>query len=98
MNSDEILKALANPLRREILGWLRDPAGSFGSQTLPFELGVCGGKIYERCGQSASTVSAHMAVLQRAGLVTSVKVGQWVFYKRDEGVIAAFTAELAARL
>jgi ArsR family transcriptional regulator len=39
---------------------------------------------------SQSTVSAHLATLQRAGLVTSQRVGQWIYYKRDEETIKAF--------
>jgi DNA-binding transcriptional ArsR family regulator len=35
-----------------------------------------------------------MAALQRAGLVTSRRVGPWTYYKRDEDGIA----ELARRL
>ncbi|RVP95951.1 ArsR/SmtB family transcription factor, partial [Sinorhizobium meliloti] len=39
---------------------------------------------------SQSTVSSHLAVLQRAGLVTTRRVGQWVFYRRNEETITAF--------
>lgn len=98
LDCDEILKALANPLRREILVWLREPQLHFASQSHPLELGVCCGLIYERSGLSPSTASAHLAVLQKAGLVTSYKLGQWVFYKRNEPLIAAFTAQLSAQL
>jgi len=98
MNSDEILKALANPLRRDILRWLKTPAQEFAEQSHPLEWGVCVGRICERAGLSQSTVSAHLAVLQRAGLVTSHKVGQWIFIKRNEPVIAAFVAQLAGDL
>jgi ArsR family transcriptional regulator len=87
---DAIHKALANPVRREILCWLKDPEKHFGSQELPLSHGVCAGRIDMRCGLSQSTVSAHLAVLQRAGLVTSKRVGQWVFFKRNEAVIQAF--------
>lgn len=52
-------------------------------------MGVCAGQ-FERCGLSQSTVSSHLAVLQRAGLVTTRRVGQWVFYRRNEETIAAF--------
>ncbi len=98
LDCDEILKALANPLRREILAWLREPQLHFASQSHPLELGVCCGLIYERSGLSPSTASAHLAVLQKAGLVTSYKLGQWVFYKRNEALISAFTARLSAQL
>ncbi|SIO52702.1 transcriptional regulator, ArsR family [Paraburkholderia phenazinium] len=87
---DAIHKALANPIRREILARLRDPQAHFADQELPLDHGVCAGKIDASCGLSQSTVSAHLAALQRAGLVTSKRVGQWVFFKRNEPVIQAF--------
>ncbi|MGF6723325.1 DNA-binding transcriptional ArsR family regulator [Paraburkholderia sp. GAS41] len=87
---DAIHKALANPIRREILAKLRDPQAHFGDQELTLGHGVCAGKIDACCGLSQSTVSAHLAALQRAGLVTSKRVGQWVFFKRNEPVIQAF--------
>lgn len=96
--TDEIMKALASPARREILGWLKNPAGQFSEQHYSFDLGVCAGKIYEKSALSQSTVSAHLASLQRAGLVSTRKVGQWIFYSRNEAVIAAFLAQLQQEL
>ena len=90
MQIDAIHKALANPVRREILQWLRDPQTHFGHQQHGLDMGVCAGLIDERTGLSQSTVSAHLATLQRAGLITSRRVGQWIFYKRDEETIQAF--------
>lgn len=90
MNIDAIHKALANPVRREILHWLKDPHEHFAHQEHPLDIGVCAGLIDERTGLSQSTVSAHLATLQRAGLVSSRRVGQWIFYKRDEETIKAF--------
>lgn len=89
-DTDEILKALAHPKRIEILAWLKDPEVHFADQEHPLEFGVCAGQIEKRCDLSQSTVSAHLATLQRAGLVTTRKVGQWVFFKRDGDKIAAF--------
>jgi DNA-binding transcriptional ArsR family regulator len=91
---DAIHKALANPMRREILAKLRDPQAHFGDQELPLDHGVCAGKIDAHCGLSQSTVSAHLAALQRAGLITSKRVGQWVFFRRNEAVIQAFLAHM----
>jgi ArsR family transcriptional regulator len=51
-----------------------------------------------RCGLSQSTVSAHLAAMQRAGLVTSKRVGQWVFFRRNETVIQAFLKHMNADL
>jgi ArsR family transcriptional regulator len=90
LDTDEILKALAHPKRLEILAWLKEPQTHFSGQEHPLEFGVCAGQIERRCDLSQSTVSAHLANLQRAGLVTTRKIGQWVFFKRDEDKIAAF--------
>lgn len=98
MDIDEIIKALSNPARREILARLKNPEEHFPEQLLPYENGVCAGKIFDRTPLSHSTVSAHLACLQRAGLVTSTKIGQWIFYKRNEPVIEAFQAYLRESL
>jgi ArsR family transcriptional regulator len=98
MSIDELIKAIANPVRRDILNWLREPARHFIQQDHPLEIGVCAGLIDEKTGLSQSTVSAHLAILQRAGLVTTKRVGQWVFYKRNEDAIQAFVAQLGREL
>lgn len=97
LDLDEIIKALAHPVRREILQWLKEPEKHFADQEHPLELGVCAGK-FERCGLSQSSVSAHLATLQRANLVTSRKVGQWSFFKRNEEVIQAFLKDFSTQL
>ena len=90
MQIDAIHKALANPVRRDILNWLKEPRAYFAEQEHSLDLGVCAGLIDARTGLSQSTVSAHLATLQRAGLISSRRVGQWIFYKRDEETIKAF--------
>ena len=97
MDKDEILKALAHPTRLEILNWLKEPEKHFTTQEHPLEIGVCAGQ-FERCGLSQSTVSAHLGTLHRADLVTTKKLGQWVFYKRNEAVIAEFLESLHKEL
>lgn len=94
MDIDAIHKALANPVRRQILQWLKDPDQHFLEQELPLDMGVCAGLIDRRLGLSQSTVSAHLATLQKAGLVSTKKVGQWSFFKRDEAAIQAFLEQL----
>jgi ArsR family transcriptional regulator len=49
-------------------------------------------------GLSQSTISAHLATLQRAGLLTSKRLGQWVYYQRNETVIDEFTAHIKQAL
>jgi DNA-binding transcriptional ArsR family regulator len=94
MDTDAIHKALANPARRQILAWLKEPDRYFAAQVHPLEFGVCAGLIDSLTGLSQSTTSAHLAALEKAGLVSKRKVGQWMFFKRDEETIAAFLAQL----
>lgn len=94
MDHDVVLRALAHPLRRKMLEWLKEPERHFSTQDHPLEMGVCAGQ-FERCGLSQSSVSAHLATLAGADLVTTRRVGQWVFYKRNEDAIAAFRTSLS---
>jgi len=91
---DDIIKALAHPLRREMLTWLKDPYKYFPRQEHPFELGVCAGKIFEKADLSQSTISVHLATLQKAGLINGRKVGQWIFYSRNEPLIEKFLKQI----
>jgi DNA-binding transcriptional ArsR family regulator len=94
----EIFQALSNPARLAILGWLRDP-GSFPPQDRPAEeVGVCLKHIQARAGVSQSTASQYMAVLQRAGLVTSIRIGQWTHYKRNDALLQRLGGQLATAL
>ena len=60
---DEIIKALAHPVRREILQWLKEPEKHFADQDHPLELGVCAGK-FERCGLSQQPQGRPVELLQ----------------------------------
>ncbi len=95
MNMDEVLKALSNPARLQMMEFLKKPEDHVTDQLHPLEFGICAGQ-FERCGLSQSTVSAHLAILQRAELVTSNRVGQWIFYKRNGETIDAFLRQIGA--
>ncbi len=95
---DEVLKALSNPVRRQILQFMRNPEQNFPGQDHPYDFGVCAGKIDDAFGLSQSTISAHLAVLQHAGLLTARRTGQWIFYKRNDPAIAAFLAHMEKAL
>jgi ArsR family transcriptional regulator len=89
------LKALGHPTRLAILGWLKDP-DSFPPQDVPAEtVGVCLKHIQARAEVSQSTASQFMATLQRAGLVTCTRVGQFSHYYRNEEAIAALARSIA---
>jgi DNA-binding transcriptional ArsR family regulator len=96
----EALKALANPARLQILEWLRDPEGEFADYD-PIadraEVGVCASHIQARAGLSQSTISSYMGVLERAGLVTSTRIGKWTHYRRNEALLARIADALVSR-
>lgn len=103
MNDDDVnsaLRALANGRRRLVLEWLRDPKRHFRRQ-IDGDLvtdGVCGVLIAEKLGVSQPTVSEHLKILTLAGLLTSKRVKQWTFYKRDEAQIAKIKQAIAAKI
>jgi DNA-binding transcriptional ArsR family regulator len=66
-----VYKALGHPARLRILAMLRGG-----------ELCVC--QITAVLGLAASTVSAHLSELRRAGLVVERKDGRWVAYRLAE--------------
>jgi len=94
----EILKALAHPARLDFLEWMREPERHFSSQPHPLDMGICANQFEKRCGLSQSTVSAHLATLEKAGLVEINRVGQWSFYRRREETIRAFVDDLGKTL
>lgn len=101
MDINATIKALDNPMRMEILNWLKTPKQYFelSSQLVDAdEKGVCVSIIQEKSGLSQSTVSAYMATLQRAGLVVSNRIGTWTYYQRDESNIEQFLTQLKASL
>jgi DNA-binding transcriptional ArsR family regulator len=86
----QVMKALANARRLEILEWLRDPRAHFPPQVDGdlVEDGVCGVFIARKLGVGQPTASEHLRVLTQAGLVRGKRIKQWTFYKRDEKRIA----------
>lgn len=95
---DTIHKALASPVRRDILAWLKEPELHFTHEPLPVANGVCAGSIHRRCQLSQSTVSAHLSTLLEAGLVSCDRSGQWALFKRNETMIQAFREYIVTAL
>lgn len=91
-----VLRALSNERRLSIVKWLKDPTAHFPPQRDGdlVEDGVCVGFITKKIGLSQPAVTEHMQVLAEAGLVTSKKIRNWVFYKLDEQRIAIFLSAL----
>jgi ArsR family transcriptional regulator len=94
------LRALASDRRLLILEWLKQPRAHFRAQ-VDGDLvtdGVCGVLIAEKLGVSQPTVSEHLRILSQAGLLTSKRVRQWTFYKRDEARITKLKRAIMARI
>jgi ArsR family transcriptional regulator len=99
MDLERVIAALNNPVRRRILGWLKDRSNF--PPALPEHAGVdgvCVGYIQEKAGLSQSTISNYMGLLKQAGLVVAERHGQWTFYQRDEDAIHVFLEEIEKEL
>jgi len=83
---DRGLHAIADPMRRKILQILK--RGRHG------ERGICASDIESKVRLSQSTVSHHMAILLRAGLVTVQKEGLWRWYRRNEAALSDLLRKL----
>jgi DNA-binding transcriptional ArsR family regulator len=94
------LRALASDRRLLILDWLKHPTAHFRAQ-VDGDLvadGVCGALIAEKLGVSQPTVSEHLKILAKAGLLNSKRVKQWTFYRRDETRIRKLKQAIMAKI
>ncbi len=96
---DRALHAIADPTRRRILLVLKEGDGS--KTPAPKHLHascLCGGDIEERIHLSQPTISHHMTILTKAGLVEATKHGQWRWYRRNEKAIRQVVKLLRGKL
>ena len=100
MLSVDVVKALSNEKRMQVLTWLRDPTAHFPPQVYGDLVrdGVCGLFIADKLGVTQPTASEHLRILVRAGLLRAKKIRQWTFYKRDEKRIAEVKREFRSAL
>lgn len=80
----ETLRVLSDPTRLRILEILH----------LRGETCVC--ELEAALGMTQSNISFHLNTLKKVGLVSSQKVGKWVFYTRDEAALRSCLGQLAA--
>ena len=71
---NHVFKALADPTRRRVLELLRERPRSAGELADHFPV-------------SKPTMSAHFAVLQRAGLIEPTKTGRTILYRLKMSVL-----------
>src|SRR5579871_4684202 len=94
---DRALRAIADPTRRRILQALKQ--GKPKSAESKSEAGcLCGGEIEERIQLTQPTISHHMSILTKAGLVEASKQGQWRWYRRNEKAIRQVVKTLRGKL
>ena len=75
-----LLCAIADPTRRRILSLLKEE----GCCSIGKSVGMCACDIEAKVELSQPTISHHMKILTKAGLVESKKIGQWMWYRRNE--------------
>jgi DNA-binding transcriptional ArsR family regulator len=96
---DRALHAIADPTRRLILQALKDvPSKSRTKSSGDSASCLCAGDIEERVKLSQPTISHHMAILTKAGLVEANKQGQWRWYRRNEKAIRQVVKTLRGKL
>jgi ArsR family transcriptional regulator len=91
---NRVLHAIADPTRRRILQALKERGGC----SLGKDVGLCASDIEQRIHLSQPTISHHMSILNRAGLVQAKKMGQWMWYRRNETALRQFARALRESL
>jgi ArsR family transcriptional regulator len=88
------LHAISDAARRRILKTLREknegPVGKKNS--------LCASDIEERIKLSQPTISHHMRILEKAGLIEVKKQGHWRRYRRNEKLISGLLRNLKKQL
>ncbi len=74
MGLQQTLKALADPIRREILNMLKISRMSAGEITDHFPV-------------TGASISRHLSVLKEADLVRDTREGQFIFYELNASVL-----------
>ena len=81
---DQRLKALADPTRRRIIELLKRKGCCSCEVIKPADPGMCVCDLEAEPGLSQPTITHHIQVLREAGLVTTRKIGRWVYCRRNE--------------
>src|SRR5438876_5424792 len=91
---NRILHAVADPTRRKILHALKER----GACSIDKNVGLCASDIEARVHLSQPTISHHMSILKKAQLVEAKKIGQWMWYRRNEEALRGFALNLRKTL
>src|SRR5579862_4363410 len=91
---NRMLHAIADPTRRRILQALKER----GACSIGKDVGLCASDIEPRVHLSQPTISHHMSILTKAGLVEAKKLGQWRWYRRNEKALRRLVKSLRVQL
>ena len=83
MGMQNTMKALSDPIRREILGLLKSGR-------------LSAGEIGEKFPVSGAAVSKHLSVLKEADLIRDAREGKFIFYELNTSVLEEVMLWLAA--
>ena len=74
MGMQNTMKALSDPIRREILGLLKSGR-------------LSAGEIAEKFPVSGAAVSKHLSVLKEADLIRDAREGKYIYYELNTSVL-----------
>ena len=83
MGFSDTMKALSDPVRREILGFLKQGR-------------LSAGEIVEKFPISGAAISKHLSVLKEADLIRDSREGKFIFYELNASVLEEVMLWLAA--
>ena len=97
----EMLKALSNNTRLQIMCWLSEPDRAFRGLTqhegngIPDWGGACVGTIQEKAGLSQSVISSYLKSMHQAGLLEMRRHEKWTYYRVNRGAVRALAGFIA---
>ena len=74
MSIQSTMRALADPIRREILNQLKSGR-------------LSAGEIVERFEVTGASISRHLSVLKEADLIRDTRVGKFIYYELNASVL-----------
>ncbi|HSS97692.1 MAG TPA: ArsR family transcriptional regulator [Terriglobales bacterium] len=100
MTYADVLRAVANDKRLQILDWLKRPPKHFPPQRDGdlIKDGVCGVLIARKLKISQPTASEHLKILSQAGLLKGKRKKGWTFYQRDESAIKKMKSAIVTKI
>ncbi len=81
------LSALADPTRRQIIELLKRRGCCSCDEVSALDPGLCICDLESALSLSQPTITHHIQVLREAGLITTWKIGRWVYCRRKEDAL-----------